>query len=53
MYGLSIVEGAIQNENIAIYMKVIISWFKRVFLYVIYKWFLYILGIKSKREKER
>ena len=35
----------IRNENIAIYMKVIISWFKQVFLYVICKWFLYNLGI--------
>ena len=43
----------IQNENIAIYMRVIISWFKRVILYVICEWFLHNLGIKSKREKER
>ena len=35
----------IQNKNIAIYMRVIIS--------VICEWFLHNLGIKSKREKER
>ena len=43
----------IWNENIAIYMKVIILWFKWVFLYLICEWFLYNLGTKSKREKEK